>query len=217
MPRIGGPVWIWGAAAILYAAFAAWYVNWQPPLSDAEVEAYIARLQTLNAGAAERNDVATLRKFLSEDDGREFFMLNLVRIAPGDVADPTTGKLKPAREVVEGYTKVFMPALFARGGHPAIVAYKAGGYFDAWGAEPDPGWTLIGYMRYRSRRDLAELASDPRFGGAHDFKFAAMPNTFSFPTQPSLLLLMRPIYFVALGLALIAALAHLTLLMFRRR
>lgn len=204
--------WIWGIAALLYVGFLAWYVNWRGPLTAAEVSAYMARIEALNSHATNRNDLAVFRKFLSEDDGQEFYMLNLVRIAPGKIASPGSGELKPAREVLEGYTNVFIPALMARAGHPAVVARKVGGYVDAWGVEPDPGWTIVGYMRYRSRRDVAELVSDPRFGGAHDFKFAAMPQTFSFPTQPMILVFMKPTYFVGLIFALIAALAHLGLL-----
>ena len=93
---------------------------------------------------------------------------------------------------MEGYTRMFLPALFARGGHPAIAARKIGGYFDAWGVEADPGWSIIGYMRYRSRRDLAALVVDPRFAGAHEFKFAAMPQTYSFPTHPQIMTLAGP-------------------------
>tara|TARA_R110002110_G_scaffold407130_1_gene627871 strand:- start:4646 stop:5179 length:534 start_codon:yes stop_codon:yes gene_type:complete len=167
-------------------------------------------LNTPDAGA--RNDIGILKSFLEADDGREFFMLNLVRIAPGKVADPVTGEMRSARRVMEGYTKMFLPALFARGGHPAVVARKVGPYFDAWGVEPDPGWTIMGYMRYRSRRDLAVLVADPRFGGAHDFKFAAMPQTFSFPTQPQLMSLISPRLWVPLVLALAASLMQIALL-----
>jgi hypothetical protein len=208
--------WIWGAAAVLYIGFLAWYVNWRGPLTPAEVDAFMARIEAQHAQAADRNDLAIIRKFLSEDDGHEFYMLNLVRVAPGKIAAPGTGELKPAREVLDGYTSVFIPALMARAGHPAVVARKIGGYVDAWGVEPDPGWSIVGYMRYRSRRDLAELVVDPRFGGAHDFKFAAMPQTFSFPTQPMILALMKPTYAAGLILALVAALAHLGALTFFR-
>jgi hypothetical protein len=68
-------------------------------------------------------------------------------------------------------------------------------------------------MRYRSRRDLAELVLDPRFSGAHDFKFAAMPNTFSFPTQPELLILASPQFWVGGLLALISAFAQIAWLL----
>jgi hypothetical protein len=202
----------WIPAAILYVLFLGWYQNWSGPLSSAEISDIMERIQESDVGKSDRNELGTLRKFLEEDDGREFYMLNLVRVAAGSVKGPD-GAERPAREAVESYTKVFMPALFARGGHPAIVARKQGGYFDAWGVEADPGWSVIGYMRYRSRRDLAELVLDPRFSGAHDFKFAAMPNTFSFPTQPELLILASPQFWVGGLLALISAFAQIAWLL----
>jgi hypothetical protein len=72
----------------------------------------------------------------------------------------------------------------------------------------------MGYMRYRSRRDLVELATTPDFFAAHPFKAAAMPTTFSFPTQPMLSLYAGPRVWVGLLLALIAALVHLATLWF---
>ncbi len=203
---------VWLPAALFYAAFLGWYVNWAGPLKPAEIDVLMKRLEASGVGANSRNEIQTMRAFLEADDGREFFMLNLVRVAPGDVKGPD-GVVAPAPKVLEGYTKMFMPALFARGGHPAVVARKIGGYFDAWGVEADPGWTIVGYMRYRSRRDLAMLVADPRFAGAHDFKFAAMPNTYSFPTRPQLLALASPVAWVGLLLAVAAALAQITWLL----
>ncbi len=202
----------WGLALIAYGLFLAWYVNWRGPLSPAETQSTLDGLVASGVEMEGRNSLATLRAFLEADDGREFFMLNLVRMAPGEIPDPVTGQLRPARAVMEGYTRMFLPALFARGGHPAIVARKVGGYVDAWGVEADPGWSIVGYMRYRSRRDLAALVVDPRFAGAHEFKFAAMPQTYSFPTQPQMMTLSGPKVWVALILALVAALGHIALL-----
>lgn len=207
--------WVWVLAALAYGAFAAWYFNWRGRVQAHEVEAFVARIREANPHITDRSIDGVLRKFLEDDDGREFFMLNLVRLSPGEVKDPKTGALRPARDVMQDYTKRFLPALFARGGHPAMAARKVGGYVDAWGVEADPGWSIVGYMRYRSRRDMAELVSDPRFAGGHEFKVAAIPVTFSFPTQPVVLALMSPKVWVALVLALAAALAQLAILLWQ--
>lgn len=204
--------WPWGVSLFVYVLFLCWYVNWRGRIRPDEVPKLMDAIAQNTPDAGERNDIGFLKSFLEADDGREFFMLNLVRIAPGKVADPVTGDMRSARRVMEVYTKMFLPALFMRGGHPAVVARKVGPYFDAWGVEPDPGWTIMGYMRYRSRRDMAVLVADPRFGGAHDFKFAAMPQTYSFPTQPQLMALISPRLWVPLVLALGAALAQIALL-----
>ncbi len=200
--------WMWIAAGLLYAAFLAWYQNWRGAVKAPEVETLLAGIRAANPEAAERNPDGAIRAFLECDDGREFFMLNLVKLSPELVPHPVTGVPVPARDALDTYTRTFIPALVRRGGHPAIAARKIGGYIDAWGVEPDPGWSIVGYMRYRSCRDLAILASDPRFGSAHDFKFAAMPSTFSFPTRPIILGLMSPRLWVGLLLAALAGIAQ---------
>ncbi|MGE0044510.1 MAG: hypothetical protein AB7J28_05560 [Hyphomonadaceae bacterium] len=198
---------IWGAALAAYILFRAWYDNWRGPLSTNEIERFVAAIAGTPGAAV--NDLAIVRRFLEEDDGREFFMLNLVRENPNDAPDPETGAMVPGRILTQRYAKAFMPALFARAGHPAIVARPAGGYLDAWNAAPDPGWSVVGYMRYRSRRDMAALASDPRFHHIHPFKIAGVAQTFSFPTRPMIRTLLGPRVWIALLLALIAALTHL--------
>lgn len=208
-----GTAWVWALACLAYAAFLAWYRNWRGALTAAQAEGYLARMESSGIGETGRNELETMRTFLTQDDGREFLMLNLVRVSKAPVADPNTGALTPAARVLEGYTRVFLPALFARGGHPALVARKVGGYFDAWGVEADPGWTIVGVMRYRSRRDLAELVLMPQFAFAHDFKHAAMPATFSFPTQVRMTGYLSPTVTVGLALALLAALAQVLLLL----
>lgn len=38
------------------------------------------------------------------------------------------------------------PRLLKHGGHPALATRKVGGYVDAWMVEPDPGWSIVGFM-----------------------------------------------------------------------
>ena len=205
--------WVWGVALLGYAVFLAWYFNWRGPLSKAEVETIMARMQAHNLGHGDQDVMPVIRKFLEEDDGREFFMLNVIRLSEVEVADPVTGEMLPARQVMAGYTRMFMPALFARGGHPALAARRIGGMVDTWGLNEVPEWSLMGYNRYRSRRDLAHLICDPRFTGAHAFKFAAMPQTFNFPTRPMIKTLAGPGIWVGLTFALAAAMAQIALLL----
>jgi hypothetical protein len=205
--------WVWGVALLGYAAFLAWYVNWRGPLSKAEIETLVTQMRASNVGHGDQDEIPVIRRFLEEDDGREFFMLNVIRLSENDVADPDTGELRPVRQVMAGYTRMFMPALFARGGHPALAARRIGGMVDTWGLKEVPEWSMMGYIRYRSRRDLAHLVCNPRFGGAHAFKFAAMPQTFNFPTRPLVMTLAGPRIWVGLSFALVAAMAQIALLL----
>ncbi len=43
-------------------------------------------------------------------------------------------------------------------------------------------------VRYRSRRDMIEIATDPAFRDAHAFKMAAMQQTIAVPVEPFLAL-----------------------------
>lgn len=204
-------LWIWAAAGLVYLAFIGWYQNWRGKVRPQEVEAFFARARARGADA--HNDLEILQAFLAADDGREFFMVNLVKVAPGDVPDPDTGEPVSGRAMLARYTGPFMRRLFQHGGHPALAARKVGGYVDAWNTTPDPGWSIVGYMRYRSRRDLMELAGDERFSTIHRFKIAGTAQTYSFPTQPLILTLAGPRIWVALVLALAASAGQIAILL----
>ncbi|OYY90407.1 MAG: hypothetical protein B7Y45_07220 [Sphingomonas sp. 28-66-16] len=201
---------IWGAALLLYLGFRGWYDNWRGKLGPAEIDAYMAAL----VGRADTTDDARiqLRQFLEADDGRDFVMFNVVKANLDPVPDPVSGGMVKGFELLKRYGRQFTPVLLANGGHPALIRRKIGGYMDSWGTEPDPGWTIIGLMRYRSRRDMMNLVVDPRFAAAHPDKLAGTLATFSFPTAPIAGFYVGPRVWVALVLALAAALGHLVLL-----
>jgi hypothetical protein len=204
---------IWLGAAVVYALFRAWYDNWRGPLRRDEIESFLRTMQGTNS--AEKNDLAVVRDFLEHDDGREFVMLNLVRVERGDVPHPTTGVPTPGPELLQQYVRSFMPALLRRGGHPAIVGRKIGGYVDAWRVPDDPGWTMMGYMRYRSRRDMMKLVLQPRFLAMHPFKMAGTAETFSFPTRPDLMLFASPRVWIGLVILIVASFAQIGVLLAR--
>jgi len=201
---------IWGTALALYGLFRLWYDNWRGPLTKAEIDAFFEKVAGQYGEGT--NDPAALRAFLEADDGREFVMLNLVKIAPGTVSDPQTGEPVPGEAMMRRYSDPFVRRLMLRGGHPGMVGRKVGPYVDAWRVEPDPGWSIFGLMRYRSRRDMIRMASDPLFREVHPYKLLGIPTTFSFPTQRQVSLYASPRLTVALVLALGAALVHLTAL-----
>ena len=64
-----------------------------------DYENYVARL---DASAEELDDErrAVIRDFLANDDGGEFFMVNLIRLEREPVADPKSGEKKPAPELL---------------------------------------------------------------------------------------------------------------------
>lgn len=202
-----GAWWAWPGALLLYAGFRLWYDNWRGPLTEQEIAHFLALAQS--APGAEHTDWTSLRHFLENDDGREFVMCNMLRLHADPVVPATGGQVQRPRALLRRYARVFVPELLRRGGHPVVGVRKIGAYIDAWHTPRDPGWTLASMMRYRSRRDLMQLATSPRFLPAHAFKVAALAETYSFPGQMVVSGALQPRLTVGLSLALLAALVHL--------
>ncbi|MBW8296305.1 hypothetical protein [Sphingopyxis sp.] len=203
---------VWTGALLLWLAFLLFYDGFRRPLRSGEIDAFLA---TLGPRMAETgNDAARLRAFLEADDGREFVMVNLVGTRAGPITDPESGATREGSEWLRRYSDPFVRGLIARGGHPLFVGRKVGGYIDAWNTPEDPGWSLVGTMRYRSRRDLIRMASDPAFRAVHPAKLLGIATTFSFPTQRQIAFYASPRVTVGLLLGLLAALTHIAVLTF---
>ena len=201
--------WVWLVAAALYAGFLLFYNNWRGKLTREEIDAMLAQAEA--QGGGDLNDLSIVRKFLEDDDGREFVMVNLVRVPDTMVTDPDTGAQVPAEQMMKTYSTTFVKRLIRHGGHPAIATRKVGGYVDAWMVGPDPGWSIVGFVRYRSRRDMLKMVVDPSFESMHKYKLLGVAETFSFPTQPFIRAYVSPRVTVFLTLALAAALAQLAM------
>lgn len=200
-------VWeAWITAGVLYILFIAWYFNWRRPITAEQIESY---METFSATEGSRyTEPEVFRRFLEEDDGKEFVMLNLVRLHEQDIEHPITGEKQSPQALIQSYFKPFVKALIKRGGHPVYRAVKKGGYIDSWKAAPDDDYRVVAMMRYRSRRDLLELVMDSRFADGHIYKIAAIEKTISFPTQIIFSTYLRPAKWVLLLLLLIASVAQ---------
>ena len=202
---------IWVTTLLVYLVFRLWYDGLRKPLTAEEVEEY-TRLLEERAGAGDEVDLAVMRKFLEEDDGKEFIMMNLLHYNPSPMKHPDTGQDARAESILQEYFRPFMGQVIRRGGHPVIAGSAVGGYLDAWNTPPDPGWHGAGLIRYRSRRDIIELSlASAKFQDLHKYKVAALKQTISFPTQTQMGLYASPRVTVALVLALVAALLQLAL------
>ena len=202
---------IWVTTLLVYLVFRLWYDGLRKPLTAEEVEEY-TRLLEERAGAGDEVDLAVMRKFLEEDDGKEFIMMNLLQYNPSPMKHPDTGCDAQAESIIQEYFKPFMGQVIRRAGHPVIAGRAVGGYLDAWNTPPDPGWHGAGLIRYRSRRDIIELSlASAKFQDLHKYKVAALKQTISFPTQTQMGLYASPRVTVAMALALAAALLQLAL------
>ena len=180
MTRTG---WIWLVLIGLYAAFFSWYTSFGGPLTEAEIAYYIAEIESREPAPSPEN-IARLRTFMEEDTGDDFVMVNVIDmyeeplqiegVAPGETSD----------EVLEKYMQYMNPALFSRASHPVLYGQAANRAMDIMNAEGMEQWTQGAGMRYRSRRDMLEISTNPAFAGSHEFKVAAMRKTIAFPIDP---------------------------------
>ena len=172
----------WTILIVLYVSFFSWYTSCSGPLTPEEIDHYVGAASPSNAADVDR--LAELRAFLEADTGDDFVMVNVIemRDTPGHVegADPNMS----ASDMMDAYMEFMFPALFARACHPVFFGSAAAPALDVWGIDGARKWTTAGLMRYRSRRDLMDIATNPAFQGRHEFKIAAMHKTIAFPIDP---------------------------------
>ena len=185
---------IWIVMAVLYGVFWLWYSGTKGKLSQTEVESY---MQQFESRGVNTDNLANLRHFLEKDDGREWFMINLLELK------------SPKREsskLLQRYTKTFMAGMFRRAGHPFFVAIAAAKNIENLNCDDADNWSSTGIVRYRSRRDCAETLLDTFGSDHHADKLASLTKTLAFPATANLLM-GSPRVLVAMSAALIGAMA----------
>ena len=175
--------WMWLVLAILYTGFFSWYTSFGGPLSQEEMDHYYKILEARNSdGSPEQR--ARLRKFMEEDTGDDFVMINVIDMYEEPMQISGVSSSDTSEDVLDRYMEYMYPALFTRACHPILFGEAANQAMDLLNAPGMEQWTRGAAMRYRSRRDMLEIASNPAFAGAHDFKIAAMAKTIAFPIDP---------------------------------
>ncbi|MFT7652454.1 MAG: hypothetical protein ACI9UU_001562 [Candidatus Azotimanducaceae bacterium] len=174
---------IWTVCGLLYACFFYWYTSFGGPLTAVEIEGYLDAMEA-RTPPAPAETVALLRRFLEEDTGDDFVMVNVIEMydTPLQIEGVEAGE--SSAEVLDKYMAYMYPALFSRASHPVLFGTAANTAMDIVNAPGMSRWTTGAGMRYRSRRDLMDIASNPAFSGSHDFKIAAMAKTIAFPIDP---------------------------------
>ncbi|MBT3529165.1 hypothetical protein OAT92_08685 [Porticoccaceae bacterium] len=185
---------IWIVMGGLYAVFWLWYSGFKGKLTQTEVDYYMQQFESRGVNA---DNLANLQHFLEKDDGREWFMINLLELK------------SPKREsskLLQRYTKTFMAGMFRRAGHPFFVAIAAAKNIENLNCDDADNWSSTGIVRYRSRRDCAETLLETFGSDHHADKLASLTKTFAFPATANLLM-GSPRVLVAMAAALIGAMA----------
>ena len=168
--------------AIGYLLFCVWYTNTGGPLTSAEIDTHLAQLT--KSGGTPQN-LKIVEDFMRRDTGNQFVMVNLIDLNPTPPNLPATGPNADPMALVDHYMAHMYPTMFLRASHPIYLAPVQAGAMDLLNAPGASDWTQTALMRYRSRRDIMKIITDPRFSERHNYKLGAMLKTIAVPTEPS--------------------------------
>ena len=191
---------IWIIALSLYALFWLWYCGVKGRLSKDEVEIFISSFE---AKGLSESALLNIREFLEQDDGREFFMVNLLQIK---------SPKRESQKLLMGYFKKFMSGMIPRGGHPLFLAKAAARNIENLNCEHADNWSSVGIIRYRSRRDFAQIVLNTFGSEHHADKLLSLKKTLAFPSTTTLFF-GSPKIIIALVLGLAAAVTQVWLLL----
>jgi len=203
--------YIWITGFVLYGLFFSWYTSFEEPMTEKEISVVLERAKSL--GRSEQN-LATLENFMRTDTGNDFIMVNLLDMNESPPELPATGPGASASDLIAHYMEHMYPAQFKRACHPVFFGQSVSNALDLSGIEGAAHWDQGALFRYRSRRDVIEIATNPAFNERHDYKMAALTKTIAVPVEP---LLHPGDARVLMALLLFSISSLIDMLIFRRR
>lgn len=174
---------LWGTLVVIYLVFVGWYTSFGGPLTQQEIERYLSHFEAQQPPPSPEQ-MALLRTFMEEDSGDDFLMVNLIDMREKPRAIEGVEPGASSDDVLDEYMAYMTPALLARASHPVFYGRAASAALDLMHADGMDEWTVAAGMRYRSRRDMLDIATNPGFRDAHPYKVAAMSKTIAFPIDP---------------------------------
>ena len=137
---------IWLLPAVLYGVFLFWYTPTGGPLSDAEVDTFIAKMEQNGSGS---EAMEMIRQFGEEDTGRHFIMINNIDYneSPRNVAGAAPGE--NAQQLMDRYMGHMISAMLSRGSHPVMLGPAAYRSMDVIGVQGVDVWDM-GCLLYTS-------------------------------------------------------------------
>ena len=170
------------ALLALWVAFFGWYTSFGGPLRGEEIEEFVTRMEQ---NGVDPQRIALWRGFMESDTGDDFAVVNFIHYKDEPDRIEGVGPDETTEEVMARYTLPFFARMAPRATHPVVLGSAAHRAVDLWGIEGAEDWTQFGMVRYRSRRDLMEVASSaPADASIHSFKTAAIEKTIAFPIDP---------------------------------
>ena len=174
---------VYGLPALAYLIFFCWYTSFGGPLTESEIDRYVGMLRANGASEAR---IEQITRFMREDTGDDFVMLNTLDMADHPPDLPATGHNATPDTLMDHYMEFMYPELFARASHPIFFGDVVFGALDTIAVDQPPAWDRAALMRYRSRRDMMEISTNPAFSERHDYKAGALDRTLAYPVEASI-------------------------------
>jgi len=173
---------VWLFPSLFYVLFVFWYTDFGGPLSDEEIDGFMAAL--VERGR-DPERIAYIEDFLRKDTGRQFLMVNALDMNenPPDVEGAEPGE--SADQLMGRYMEHMFPQMLKRASHPVIAGEATYPALDILGVEGAEHWTGAAMVRYRSRRSFMEIVAHPDMLDRHEFKLAALDKTIAYPIETS--------------------------------
>ena len=185
---------IWLPISFLYLIFFLWYTNLSGPLSDEEIKLFEETF--IERSDMERKEI--LLNFMKEDDGRDFYMINLLDNKESPITMEATGEGATAMDLQAHYMEYMFPEMLKRATHPIFFENVLGSALDILAAPGMENWEIVAIFRYRSRRDLFEIGANPIFFERHDYKIEGLDKTIAIPVETPLIFDVRTQLFILL-------------------
>ena len=162
------------ALAVLYLVFWVWHLPWVGKLTKAEIDRYLAIIETRLLPAEEvKAFTSRVRSWAEADDGRPVYMINLVHFLPQFRKFPGAPEFEGTAREANAYYEKSIRWLWLR--HAAYPIFR--GVTQARSLinmEPERKWSSAAVVRYRNRRTFLRLLSDPVYARMEPYKFIAL-------------------------------------------
>jgi len=154
-------------------ALVIWYHGGSEKLSAEEVESYLSIIKGQDQIPGGRHDLKALRSFLEGDDGKPFYTVNLYKFHPiaqyklgSEYFNKSAGG--SGKDAFDRFSKVMVKLLVSHSSHPIFSSN--------WVHDDSSNWDKLVIVRYKSRRDIAELFASNEFADVNEHKWAALAN-----------------------------------------
>ena len=163
------------ALLVLVLALVIGYHGGGDRLSGEEVEHYLSTIEGQDQKPGGQHDLTALRDFLETDDGQPFYTVNLYRfhaeaqyLPDSEYFDRSVGGSVggTGKAAFERFSKTMIKLLASHASHPIFASN--------WVHDESSNWEKLVIVRYKSRRDIAELFASNEFADASEHKWAAL-------------------------------------------